>query len=709
MAREIILKVGTQESVKNVADLRTNISLLKEELSKLDIGSNEYQNTLKSLQANQAALRNAMHGTASSMTEVTNAATGANVAFDNQNRLVKAETLSYNELVRELDILKQQWRATTNAAERNDLAERINSVNNRLKQMDASVGTYGRNVGNYIGAVDHLTASFGKMGAGAQRVINPIRNATGALQVMSKTPVIAILGILANLLTTITKGLKSSEENTRSLANAMNIFAGAGDFVKNVMQGLGAALTNVINSFSTLLGKIFPQLQAYAEGRKEITEEEIELINKQRLYSMKNAEDELRIQKARQEAADKFNHSAQERIEKLEYANYLELEISKRNQELAQMEYDLQEKRAKRAQNSREENDKLAAAYVKMKSAETEYYQSSIRTTSQLSSARKEMAAEAETARKKIEEARRAEIEALDAIGKEIDDIIANQGEELLEQMDKDNEKARDKVAQRLEIIQQGIETRQQWNEILTENEREQEEKRYQIALAGNQRIIEALQDAYTEAMQNGDLEAALDYEQQIADKKVEIEMDAARRIKEVNKQAVEDAKEAMKARVEVLNDAMGATASIFDSLADIYDSNTKKTKAEAERVKNLRIAAATIDMLQGVVTAISSAQELGPIAGPIMAAINSAAVIAAGVANINKIKSTQISTSGGTSAVATAPTFQPPVTQVRNLTTSTEEDRLNQMASSQRVYILSSDLEADSHSRRARVTDTTF
>ena len=709
MAREIIFKVGTQEAVKNVADLQNNIKLLKDQLKDSTKSFEENQQAVKALRENQAALRQAMYDTGVEFSEVQKAAIGVNAALEENSKEVNIDAASYNELVRSMDILKQQWRATTDETTRAELGEKINQVNNRLKQMDASVGNYQRNVGMYSNVVSQLGNSLSSIAPAAGKVVGGIKQVDAGLKLLSTNPIVGVLTILVPLIQSVTSALKSSEENANATAKAFSTFAAVGDFLKVVFQTLGKAIANVIQNFAVLLGDIFPTLQQYAENRIATTQEEIDLEHRRRIVLMQNADEQKRIAEWENKAADSYTYTAKERLEFLQKANDAQERIAQRNMELAEMEYKVQENLTRMAGNKKEENDKLAQTYANMVQAETAYYQTTKRNVSKMASARKEMAAEAEAARKKIEEARRAEIEALDAIGKEIDDIIANQGEELLEQMDKDNEKARDKVAQRLEIIQQGIETRQQWNEILTENEREQEEKRYQIALAGNQRIIEALQDAYTEAMQNGDLEAALDYEQQIADKKVEIEMDAARRIKEVNKQAVEDAKEAMKARVEVLNDAMGATASIFDSLADIYDSNTKKTKAEAERVKNLRIAAATIDMLQGVVTAISSAQELGPIAGPIMAAINSAAVIAAGVANINKIKSTQISTSGGTSAVATPPTFQPPVTQVRNLTTSTEEDRLNQMASSQRVYILSSDLEADSHSRRARVTDTTF
>lgn len=712
MAKIKEIEIKTGPAIKNIQDLKNNISEYKKQLAGLTIGTNEYQNTLKALQTNQAALRNAMHGTTASMSEVMNAATAANVAFDNQNNLVKAETLSYNELVRKLDILKQQWRATTNAAERLDLGRRIDNVNNRLKQLDSTVGVYGRNVGNYVGALQQFSAGFASMGRGAAAAVNPIRNTTMALKTMSATPAVAVLGLIANLLSSVISNLKTSEENTNALSKAMSIFAGAGDFVTNVMQSLGKALASVVGSFTNLLGNIFPQLQRYAEGRALITEHEIDLVNKRRLYVMKDAEDELRIAKARQEAADKYTLSAAERIEKLEYANYLEKQIAERAKEIATAEYEIQKERAARAGNSAEENNKLAEAYAKMVQADTNYYQTTIRLQSQLSTARKEMADEADAARKKVEEAITAELQALEAIGKEIDATIEADGQALVEAMEQQNERERDALERRMEVIQKGVQTRLTWNEILTEDEREQAKKRYDITLAGNEMIVKALQEAYTTAMQNGDLEAALDYERQIADKRVEIEQDAARRIREEEKATAEATKETMVQRVQSLQDAMNATASIFDSLADIYEGNTKQTKQEAERVKNLRIAGATIDMLNGVVSAISTAQELGPIAGPIMAAINSAAVITAGVANIAKIRNTNVSTSSAsttTPAVTQAPAIEPQLTQVRTLTGATEEDRLNRMADRQRVYILDSDIEAKRDERRVQVEETTF
>ena len=204
MVKEVILKVGTGEAVKNVGELRENIKQLKAALNDQDLsnpeGMKKYNELLGELKINQNALKDAMYATTASWDDITNAATGANIAFDQNNKLVNMQGVSYNALVHEMADLKQAWRATTDEMERAALGERINSVNDQLKSMDASVGNYQRNVGNYIGAMDHLTASFGSMGKGAQSVIAPLKGVTTGLKTLSATPAIAILGLLANIL-----------------------------------------------------------------------------------------------------------------------------------------------------------------------------------------------------------------------------------------------------------------------------------------------------------------------------------------------------------------------------------------------------------------------------------------------------------------------------------------------------------------------------
>ena len=141
MAEEVItiLKVGTDEAVKSVNDLKDNVKVLKQTLGDLDIGTEEYQNTLDELKVNQNALKDAMYATSASMDDLTKAATGTSE--------------SYNSLVHRMASLKEELRATDVSTEQGktrfkELATEINNVNDRLKEMDAMQGNFQRNVGN---------------------------------------------------------------------------------------------------------------------------------------------------------------------------------------------------------------------------------------------------------------------------------------------------------------------------------------------------------------------------------------------------------------------------------------------------------------------------------------------------------------------------------------------------------------------------------
>jgi hypothetical protein len=81
------------------------------------------------------------------------------------------------------------------------------------------------------------------------------------------------------------------------------------------------------------------------------------------------------------------------------------------------------------------------------------------------------------------------------------------------------------------------------------------------------------------------------------------------------------------------------------------------------------------------------------------------------GIANINKIKSTNPSGNGtpSTPAVVTPPSVETNMQSVRSITSASEEDRLNRMASKQRVYLVASDVEAALDDNKVRVEESSF
>lgn len=124
---------------------------------------------------------------------------------------------------------------------------------------------------------------------------------------------------------------------------------------------------------------------------------------------------------------------------------------------------------------------------------------------------------------------------------------------------------------------------------------------------------------------------------------------------------------------MSIYNSMSKAVTGLLGSIADANDEKIDRLKdgneeeqAQArelwEKNKKIRITAATIDMLNGAVTAYSQAQSLGPIAGPIVGGINAAAVITTGMMNISKIKNEKWDSDngGGGSSSGTSVQFVP-------------------------------------------------
>ena len=188
-----------------------------------------------------------------------------------------------------------------------------------------------------------------------------------------------------------------------------------------------------------------------------------------------------------------------------------------------------------------------------------------------------------------------------------------------------------------------------------------------------------------------------------------------------IRQEAEQKKVEAMTKTFAIMNQstslALNFMSSIMTSVADSMEVNEKYAEENAKKIKDMRIAAATIDMLQGVVAATTSAFSptnayltiYGQIA---MAALTSGSVIAAGLANINKIKATN--ELGGTTTTPVIPSAtatgenQPTITYSRALTGNSEQNN-NNNTGSQQVYILESDILKAMRRVQIRQSESTF
>lgn len=584
-----ILKIGTDEAVKSVNDLRNNIKILKENLGDLEVGTEEYKDTLDELKVNQNALKDAMYATSSSMEDVAKAATGASD--------------SYNSLVHRMAALKEEFRSTDDAARRADLGGQIKAINDQLKDMDALQGNFQRNVGNYANSikdafgdmsknVDVFRKSVGAVGGG----LNGLKD---SMEGISKSPMIATFGLLVSLALKLADELKDNETAMAAIKKAMSALQPVMDFFSGIIEQLASYLGDIIvkvTEFVTSNGLF----QRVIKGVMGVGNAILKFV----VAPFKGVIAAIKVFK--EQGVKGLGNAARAFTDEMQHGFSF-----KENFKAGQIAAD------------------TIISGVKSKKKEAKQ-------------AGKDM-------------------------GKEIGKGLAEELDKILDDIDKDWDK---KQQDRLKLHEKR--QKEIADYLKKENEdflKEQEEE------------ADAAADAWLESY----------------------------------KKQEEAAKKTAQAKKDTLKGVADATSSILGSIADLYEDDEENSEKNANKIKNLRIAAATIDTISGAIGAFMQAsQTIPPPYGQIVGAAAAAAVTASGIAQIAQLKKTKVSGSAGNSslptpAVASAPTINTDMPRVRSVTSASEEDRLNQMAKSQRVYILADDIQASQDQIKTQVAESSF
>ena len=662
MAEETItiLKVGTEEAVRNIADLKANIKALKEGfedasgtmhkgLNDLEIGTEEYKDTLEELKVNQNALKDAMYATTSSMEDVAKAATGASD--------------SYNSLVHRMAALKEEFRSTEDAARRADLGGQIKAINDQLKDMDALQGNFQRNVGNYANSikdafgdlsknVDVFRKSLGAVGGG----LNGLKD---GMEGISKSPFIASFGLLVSLAFKLADELKDNETAMAAIKKAMSALQPVMDFFSGIIEQLASYLGDIIvkvTEFVTSNGLI----QKVINGVMGVGNAILQFV----IAPFKGVIAAIKVFK--EQGVKGLGNAARAFTDEMQHGFSFK-ENFKAGQAVAE--------------------NFIAGAKSKKK---------------EVKSAGKDLGKEAADG-------------FLDGIEEQIDKEMQSAFDAIEKQMEEANKAAVKKADERLKSLDKATDHQLDLNNILVEDERARAAKEYQIQAESNQKKLSLLEQFMQDALDRNDWDAYIAFDQQRADLEVEIETNAIREKERLRKQDLKDAEKTAKAQKDLLKGVASATSDILGSIADMYESDEENSEKNANKIKNLRIAAATIDTISGAIGAFMQAsQTIPPPYGQIVGAAAAAAVTASGIAQIAKLKSTKVSGSASsdtpsTPAVAPAPTLTTEVSNVRSVTSASEEDRLNQMAREQRVYILASDIEASQNQIKTQVSESSF
>lgn len=542
--------VSAGYSFKSLGDAKKYIDRLRASLIDLDETSAEYAERVDEIDKVQDKLNKAMKATG--------------------DRTKDAEG-SYNALSKQMSELKKAFKATNDEAEREVLAKQIVNINDQLKEMDASIGNYQRNVGNYEAA---FTDGLLNIAAKVKALSDPMAIATKSVNALGKAmkalianPIGAIIMAIVVAVKALKKGFEQSETATNSLKRAFsalqpiinaisNVFTGFANIVGSIAEKAIPALVNGLQKASdwmmSLLNKLGivsdeklesfrKSIEAQKEAVKttqELTDREIALTERKRKFMEDEARLEMEISELRSKATNKDKYSAKERQKFLNDAIAKEREINKEKLAIAQEEYDIMKKRSELTDNDAATNDALAAASANLYNTKREYYEKERELVSQLQAAGQELSAaekkrleDAKKIAEQAEEIKKEELKKAEEIKERAElSLLSNKDRELkiLEDKYKEEKALLEKYEQDTTKLTEEYEKKKQ--EIINSNgldkAKEINERAIQSLMNGTDRQLDVLKKRYEEEKKlleaNGidTVNLTKEYERQVAEAK---------------------------------------------------------------------------------------------------------------------------------------------------------------------------------------------
>ena len=636
MADEIkkVITVDVSDSLDNLDELRDKvvsagysfsslksaknyIDRLRASLIDLDETSEEYEERVEEIDKVQDKLNKAMK------------ATGGKA---------KDAEGSYNALSKKMSELKKAFKETNDEAERQTLAKQINGINDQLKEMDASIGNYQRNVGNYEGA---FTKGLAGITEKVQALSNPLAIAKNGVLALGKAfkalitnPVGAFIMTIVVAVKALKKGFEQSETASNSLKKAFsafqpvinainNAFTGFAKLVGNIAEKAIPALVNglmkagdwmmtLLNKIGIVSDKKLESFRKSIEAQKEavnttqdLTDREIELTEKRRKFQVNEAKTEMEVEELKSKAADKDKYTAKQREKFLNDAIAKERKLNDEKLALAQEEYDILKKRSELTDNDAATNDALAAAEANLYNTKREYYAKEKELISQkiaagqeLSAAEKEILEEQKEELKKVEEIKnRAELSQLSSKDRELKILEDKYKEEkaLLEKYGKDTTQLTEEYeAQRQEII----------NKNGGDKANEINERAIQSLKNGTDRQLDILKKRYEEEKklleENGvdTVNLTKEYERQVAEAKAGA---GENKIKDINDNSALERDIADKTifielekkekLLQIERERLEGTKAIYEELFKLDNLSEEKKQEYADKIKEIDAA----------------------------------------------------------------------------------------------------------------------
>lgn len=684
--------------ITTLKDLREEVKRLQKALDDCAIGSEEFNETLEQLTQTQEALKK---------------------ATKSNSKEIEAAEGSYDFLAKKMSELKKVWKATADEVEKSKLGEEISDINTQLKEMDASLGNYQRNVGNYGEAFEGVTMKIDGNTASFERNIETTRGALDSFDLLEGG--LRAIGIEGGIVDKVmskvdgamkfTNGLKAIKETAaglKTMSLATKVTAAETEGLA-AAQGANAAATNTAtvatNGFkkaliATGIGAIIVAIGTLIAYWDDLTDlikgsgDEAEIAAKKvaNLISVldkmdRDIELSIRIDEANgateEEILKKRTEGIRQQLEMVQSAMDEETDFTSEH-------YKTLIEKQNELYDALKKNTDDWTVYETKKKKEAQEQQ--LKDAEEFNKRRKEQVTELEKFKEQLYQ------NSLNSEDKELRQrelTYQNDANKLKEWLNKKYISQEEYTALSTQLDEQynkdRIEIRQKYGDPILESidleigkkgelidadaylrkNREENEEANQLELENLTKKIEALDnltnatDAVGIAMQTlSELDVdGLSSQWSEAFYRVG---DTIQKVKEgiidLNNNTGK-AGDKWKVYGNMAVAGLGAASSMMNALAEQQDETSEEG---FEKQKKLQIASATISMLQGMLGAFS--QSMAAFAfplGPIIGAAMSALVAATGIMQINQIKKQRFD-GGDSGTVASTPSASPSITAVK-------------------------------------------
>ena len=699
-----VINIDAGNSFTILKDYKTYIDNLKKSLDELDKSSDEYKQTVQDIEKAEDRLNSMMNA--------------------GNDRLEEANA-KYEELLDTLQDLEDQLNDVNDAGDKLDIEDQISDVTENIRDLvdetanssdvieemgDSGVSAFG----SLLRGADGFKGSLGVLNGNFEQTVNVLAQcgkaamtagseaaaaealATGGLTLIISALVLIItywdeissfldsaMDKLEDLTGTQNAYRRSVEETEKSIAD-MNARLDESNeklnFQLRLMRAQGATALEVAKSNLRGLNKerdeILKELnKGYSVGITEDQEKQLLDRLKSVKDAIKKANEDIIIEQARVDAQEKARQEAEKSNLKSHNSNishinkeHFDKEAEQRKREAEQREKEAQQILDRLHKENTDEITLLDEKYAKEKDILEKAGKETVQLTEEYENKRLELMQKA---------ADKQQTQANKAMKAEIEDLKSKREQELYELQYKESDDDTlddDKLdgGDKLDIEKQRLDAK--W-EI---------EQEYYL------NRIELQQEYLDNFVGSKEAEAKAEEEldnlrKEFANKQMKYNHDVAENGK---KKADEEKKYKEKALMATLNIA----GDIFGSLSDLAEENS-------EAQKLFSIMETTISTLTGAINAYKAMAGI-PIVGPALGAAAAAAVTAAGIANITKIKQTtkdNANSIGGIEAPELSMTSVSPLlneeADIQRMTALTEQGDSAKEKQNVRVYVVDQDI----------------